>query len=103
MHINKEELFKRVWRSLLFDQKPIEISMKYLWFTFGFKRKAGLDIALTQLIFPSRTESEIQMASPRVIIMRVDEWCKEAGFLGRYQADSDTYLFFAIIKPQIKP
>lgn len=91
--ISKEQLLKFVKDNLIWQNKPCAVTYDMLERAFGFVRKDGLDIALTQLMFPSRTEKNICMEPYDKIIKNVEDWRKEHGFLGYFDHMSDTFYF----------
>jgi hypothetical protein len=91
--ISKEQLLKFVNDSLIWQKKPCSVTYDMIEWAFGFVRKEGLEIALTQLMFPSRTEKDICMEPQYKIIQNVQDWCKDHGFLGYFDHKSDTFLF----------
>lgn len=69
--ITKDQLLRMVGDSLLYEKKPFAVSFDLIEFAFGFERKSGLEITLTQLMFPSKTEKSICTVPPSQIIDNV--------------------------------
>ena len=90
--ISKDDLLARITASLLID-KPLAATYDILQFAFGFERKDGLEIALTQLIFPSKTEEAICTLPFYKTIENIDNWCRENGIAGYFDYQKDTYFF----------
>ena len=98
MHsIDKDRLLRAVGDSLLYEKKPCAVPFDSIRFTFGYERKPGLEIALTQLMFPSRTEEMICMAPRDKIVENVKLWCEEHGFEGFYNWQTDTFYFTGLL------
>lgn len=100
--ITKDDLLKRVKDSLYYDKKPISASYDMLAFAFGFVRKSGEDIMLTQLLHPSKTEKEICTLPKQQTIENINNWCAEHGFIGYFDQFKDTYFFIGIQPKQLK-
>lgn len=98
--IDKERLLRIVKNSLLFDKKPVSATYDMLVWAFGFVRKSGEEIMLTQLLLPSRTEEQICMSPKHKVIEDINNWCEEHGFIGDFDWDKDTYFFTCILPKQ---
>lgn len=95
--IDKERLLKIVKNSLLYDKKPVSATYDMLVWAFGFVRKSGEEIMLTQLLLPSRTEEQICMSPRYQVIEDIHSWCREHGFIGYFDECTDTYSFTGIL------
>jgi len=98
--ISKDDLLKRIKDSLCYDKRTLAAPFDALEFAFGFERKSGLEISLTQLIFPSRTEEIICTLPRHKTIENINNWYKENGIVGHFDEFKDMYLFTGFLPKQ---
>jgi hypothetical protein len=88
--LTKEELKTKVenrygaWIGIEFD------CIKH---TFGFSRVPGEALMLAQLLQPSKSEEELQMAPDHEIHDNIQSWCRENGIEFRRSYITDIYEF----------
>jgi hypothetical protein len=89
---SKDEIFERIFESVIRFGKPIAFEFEDLRFAFGFKRMSGESILLTQLI-SNKSEMEIQLAPNYQIMQNIERWCKENGIQYHYDLMKNYYIF----------
>jgi len=82
---SKEQILGMVnlGREVCFDITNLQLA-------FGFKRMAGEEIMLRQLI-SSKTEEQMQMLSPMELVDNFEKWCRMVGISYGYDFRTNRY------------